>query len=88
MALVLKVRAMGMEKLDLSPVDLRFILASLASIWLCIETPTARLRKSHGVGPGHLLQDGDEEADLHLSGMLQKSVKSGCALGFGENFEP
>ena len=43
--------------LNLSPGDLRFILASLASIrfWVC---------------PGHLLQDGDEEADLHLSKRL------------------
>ena len=42
----------------------------------------------HGVGPGHLLQDGDEESNLNLRRMLQKTVKSGCALGFGENLEP
>ena len=31
-------------------------------------TPDGRAQKSsHGVGPGHLLQDGDEEEDLHLS---------------------
>ena len=56
MALVLKVQAEGeLGMLDLSPSDLRFILASLASIWLCIESPTVGLRRT--VVPGHSLQD-------------------------------
>ncbi len=47
LALVLKVRAEGkLGMVDLSPGDLRFILASLASIWLCIEPPTAGLRRA------------------------------------------
>ena len=46
-ALVLKVRAEGeLGMLDLSPGDLRFILASLASIWHCMEPPTAGLRRA------------------------------------------
>jgi hypothetical protein len=46
-ALVLKVRAEGeLGMLDLSPGDLRVILASLASIWLCMEPPTAGLRRA------------------------------------------
>jgi len=34
------------------------------------------------------LEDSDEKADLNLSRILQKTVESGCALSFGENFEP
>jgi hypothetical protein len=46
-ALVLMVRTEGeLGMLDLSPGDLRFILASLASIWLCMEPPTAGLRRA------------------------------------------
>lgn len=33
---------------------------------------------------GHSLHDGDEEADLLLSEVLQETVRSGCALNFGE----
>jgi hypothetical protein len=36
----------GTGMVDLSPGDLRFILASLASIWLCIQPPTAGLRRA------------------------------------------
>jgi hypothetical protein len=36
----------------------------------------------HRVGPGHLLEDSDEEPNLNLSRMLKKTVKSGCALCF------
>jgi hypothetical protein len=36
----------GTGMLYLSPGDLRFILASLASIRLCIQPPTARLRRA------------------------------------------
>lgn len=42
----------------------------------------------HRVGPRHLLQNGDEEANLHLSRVLKKTVQGGCALCFGENLEP
>ena len=43
----LKVRADGELGIgDLSPGDLRFMLASLASIWLCIEPPTAGLKRA------------------------------------------
>lgn len=42
------------------------LLVSLISI--CVELQTARL--SLRVGPGYLLHDGDEEADLHLSRKL------------------
>lgn len=37
---------------------------------------------SHRIGPGHLLQDGNEESNLDLRRVLQKTVKSGCALCF------
>ena len=41
---VLKVRAEGeLGTLDLSPGDLRSILASLAYIWVSMDHPTARL---------------------------------------------
>lgn len=42
----------------------------------------------HRVGMSHLLQNRDEESDLHLSRLLQKAVKSGCALSFGKDTEP
>ena len=42
----------------------------------------------HRIRPGHLLQNGDKEPNLYLSRMLQKTVKSGCALCLGENLEP
>lgn len=37
---------------------------------------------------GHSLHDVDEEADLFLSEVLQESVRSGCALNFGEDLNP
>ena len=44
--LVLKVQAKGeLGMLYLSPGDLRFVLASLAFIWLCMEPLTAGLRE-------------------------------------------
>ena len=46
-ALVLKVPVEGeLGMLDLSPGNLRIILASLAPIWLCIELLTAGLRRA------------------------------------------
>ena len=46
-ALVLKVRAEGeLGMLDLSPGDWKFILASLGSVWLCMDSPTAMLRSA------------------------------------------
>ena len=46
-ALVLKVQAKGeLGMSDLSPGDLRYILASSVSIWLCMEPPTAGLRRA------------------------------------------
>ena len=45
-------------------------------------------KRRHRIRPSHLLKDGDEKSDLNLSRMLEKTVKSGCALCFRENFEP
>ena len=42
----------------------------------------------HGVCPGHLLEDGDEETDLDLGGVLEKAVEGSGALGLGEDLEP
>ena len=58
----------GLEsgRLEIHTAELRFHLT-------VHRTPDGRAQKSshgHGVGPGHLLQDGDEKADLYLSGML------------------
>lgn len=45
--------------------------------------------RNRGVGPGHLLQEGDEHADMELNvGMSQKTGKSSYALGFGEKLRP
>ena len=41
----------------------------MAFIRLHMGPRRPRSESSHGVGPGHLLQDGDEEADLHLGNM-------------------
>ena len=61
----------GTGHVRLGPGDLRFILVSLASIWLCMIPPTARLRRAvMGSALANLLQDGDEEVDLHSSRML------------------
>ena len=74
---------------DLSPVDLRFILASLASIWFCIEPPTAGLREiAIGSALAICRRMVTKKTDLRLGRMLQEFVKSGCALGFGKNVEP
>jgi hypothetical protein len=42
----------------------------------------------HGVALGHLLQDLDEEANLHLGCLLQQGVESSSALGLAEYAEP
>ena len=47
--------------LDLSPGDLRWLTSD--SAW---NPRRPGSESSHGVGPGHLLQDGDEGANLHL----------------------
>jgi hypothetical protein len=63
---VLKMRAEGnVGMLDLTFIDkLGFHLEPSG-------TPNGQTQKSsHGAGPVHLLQDGDEEADLHLGRML------------------
>lgn len=36
----------------------------------------------------HLLEDLDEEPNLYLSSLLQKSIESSGALGFAQNPEP
>jgi hypothetical protein len=47
LAVLLKLRAEGeLGIFDLSPGDLRLILASFASIWLCMEPPMAGLRRA------------------------------------------
>ena len=50
--------------LDLSPADLRWLPSD--SAWNPQRPGSV---SSDGVGPGHLLLDGNEEADLHLSKM-------------------
>jgi hypothetical protein len=47
-----------------------------------------RQNTRHGVALGHLLQDLDEEANLHLGCLLQQSVESSGALGLAEHAEP
>jgi hypothetical protein len=50
----------------------------LSFFHLTLQSPDGWAHKSsHGVGPGRLLQDGDEEADVSLSRL---TVKSGSAL--------
>ena len=44
-----------------------------------------REQSGHGVGPSHLLKDGDEESNLNLCRMLEETVESGCALGLGKS---
>ena len=42
-----KLRAVGEAgRLDFKPGDFKFMLASLASIWLCMEPPTAGERRA------------------------------------------
>ena len=38
----------------------------MAFIWLRMEPPTVAIIEQSWVGPGHLLQDGDEGANLRL----------------------
>ncbi|KAG9966610.1 SAM domain-containing protein, partial [Aureobasidium melanogenum] len=47
-----------------------------------------RQNTRHGVALGHLLQDLDEEANLHLGGLLQQGVEGGSALWLAEHAEP
>jgi len=70
-ALGLKVRAEGeLGVLDLSPRDLRLILASLASIWLYMEASTAGLRWGR---PWPFITRRDKEASVI---MLQKTERA------------
>jgi hypothetical protein len=42
----------------------------------------------HGQALGHLLQDLDEEANLHLGSLLQQGIERGSPLGLAEHAEP
>ena len=64
-----KLRAVGEAgKVDFNPGDFKFILASFASIWLCIE-PGRRVRKRINRGRGtHLRQRDSRELSLDQLG--------------------
>lgn len=47
-----------------------------------------RQHARHGMALGHLLKDLNEEADLHLSSLLQQSIKSSGALRLAEHTKP
>jgi len=47
-----------------------------------------RQHARHGQALGHLLQDLDEEANLHLGRLLQQGVQGGGALGLAQDAEP
>ena len=47
-----------------------------------------RQHTRHGVIFTHLLENLDEEADLDLGGLLQKSIQSCGALGLAQDAEP
>jgi hypothetical protein len=47
-----------------------------------------RKHAGHGQALGHLLQDLDEEANLHLGGLLQQGIERGSPLGLAEHAEP
>jgi hypothetical protein len=57
-----------------------------------IRTLLAKVRRRqharHGQALGHLLQDLDEEANLHLGRLLQQGVQGGGALGLAQDAEP
>jgi hypothetical protein len=42
----------------------------------------------HGQTLGHLLQNLDEEPDLHLGGLLEEGIERGSPLGLAEHAEP
>lgn len=47
-----------------------------------------RQYSGHRMILGHLLQDLDEEPDLHLGRLLQQGIQSGSALGLTQDTEP
>jgi hypothetical protein len=86
---MLKVWAKGeLGMLDLSPGDLKFIVANLASIRLGMEHPTAGRRRAV-MRPTicSSCRTVMKKTDLDLIGMFKASDGS-CALSFGENLEP
>jgi hypothetical protein len=52
-------------------------------------TSNCRTEKSRNwIGPGHLLENGNEESDLHLSRVLEETVERRRTFGLGKDTEP
>lgn len=72
----------------LTRAELAHSIAQLLGHGILLAEVSGREHARHGQALGHLLQDLDEEANLHLGGLLQQGVEGGGALGLAEDAEP